>query len=132
MSCSDPIGDMLTIIRNGVAAGKSAVRFPHSQIKADICQVLLDEGYILGFDRMDTKPAAQIQVRLKYGPNGECVINRIQRISKPGCRVYRRRTQLRPIINGYGISILSTSKGVLSDRVCRATNIGGEVICQVK
>jgi len=132
MSCSDPIADMLTVIRNGVSAGKDEVRFPHSKIKVGICQVLQDEGYIRSFDRLDTQPAAQIRVLLKYGPNGERVINSIQRVSKPGCRIYRRKTQLRPVIKGFGIAILSTSKGVLSDRVCRESNIGGEVLCQVK
>ena len=126
------IADMLTVIRNGISVNKNQVDFPHSNIKAGICQVLKDEGYIDGFDVLDTKPARSIKVRLKYGQNGERVISTIKRISSPGCRVYKRKSQLRPIIQGYGISTLSTSKGILSDRACRAANIGGEVICVVK
>jgi small subunit ribosomal protein S8 len=132
MSCIDPIADMLTIIRNGLMAGKKAVTFKHSQIKVGICQVLKDEGYIERFDVLDTQPARSIQVGLKYSPTGEGVIRDIDRISTPGCRIYVRKTQIKPIIRGYGISILSTSKGILSDRVCRKQNLGGEVICSVK
>ncbi len=132
MSCSDPIADMLTVIRNGTQAGQNRVKFPHSNIKVGICQVLLDEGYIARFETLDTVPARTIQVHLKYGSDGERVINRITRVSKPGCRVYRAGKDLKPIINGFGITILSTSKGILSDRACRAANMGGEVLCVVQ
>jgi len=132
MSCSDPIADMLTSIRNGLIAHHGAVTVPHSSIKAGICQVLKDEGYIERFDVLDTKPGKTINVRLKYGPTGERVISELKRISTPGCRIYKRRTDLRPIIRGLGIAILSTSRGILSDRVCRKQNLGGEVICEVK
>lgn len=132
MSCSDPIADMLTCIRNAVGANKSSVKFPHSRIKEGICKVLQDEGYIGRFDVLDTQPARTIKVQLKYGQDGERVINEIRRVSKPGCRVYSGGRTLKPVINGFGISILSTSKGVLSDRHCRSGNIGGEVICTVK
>lgn len=131
MSCSDPIADMLTVIRNGAQAGHNRVKFPHSKIKAGICQVLLDEGYITRFETMDTVPARTLQVHLKYSEEGEQVIHEIKRISKPGCRIYRSGKDLKPVINGFGISIVSTSKGVLSDRVCRASNMGGEVLCTV-
>jgi small subunit ribosomal protein S8 len=132
MSCTDPIADMLTIIRNGLMAGKKAVTVKHSQIKTGICQVLKDEGYIERFDVLDTQPARSITIGLKYGPHGEGVIHDITRISTPGCRVYRSKAEIKPIIRGFGISILSTSRGVLSDRVCRKQNVGGEVICSVK
>jgi len=132
MSCSDPIADMLTVIRNGVRVTRDEVSFPHSKLKAGICQVLKDEGYIEGFDVLDTRPAKSIKVRLRYGGGGEQVIRTIQRVSKPGRRVHRRRRELHPVINGFGISIVSTSRGVLSDRACREANLGGEVLCVVK
>lgn len=132
MSCSDPIADMLTIIRNGLLANHRTVSITHSQIKAGIAQVLKDEGYIDRFDVLDTKPARTIQIGLKYGPHGERAIHEIERVSTPGCRVYIRRSQLKPIIRGLGISILSTSRGILSDRACKKQNLGGEVICLVK
>jgi small subunit ribosomal protein S8 len=132
MSCSDPIADMLTIIRNGLLANKPTVAITHSMIKAGIAQVLKDEGFIETFDVLDTKPAKTIQVKLKYGAHGERAIHAIDRVSTPGCRVYVRRSQIRPVIRGFGISILSTSRGVLSDRACKKQNLGGEIICQVK
>lgn len=132
MSCSDPIADMLTIIRNGVQAGKNTVSFPHSKIKEGICGVLKDEGYIGRVDVLDTKPARTITVALKYSSESEPVIAEIKRVSKPGCRVYSGQKGIKPVINGFGISILSTSKGVLSDRACRSGNIGGEVLCTVR
>lgn len=132
MSCSDPIADMLTIIRNGVMVGKDTVSFPHSNIKVGICEVLKDEGYVTRFEVIETKPAKTIRVHLKYSQDGDRVINEIRRVSKPGRRVYRARSELRPVIQGYGIAIVSTSRGVLSDRACRSGNIGGEVLCTVK
>jgi small subunit ribosomal protein S8 len=132
MSCTDPIADMLTVIRNGVIAAKDAVAFPHSNIKAGICQVLQEEGFIARFDVLDTKPGRTIRVQLKYSSDGEQVIHEIRRVSSPGRRLYRPHAELKPIIRGYGISILSTSKGVLSDRACREAKVGGEVICIVK
>jgi small subunit ribosomal protein S8 len=133
MSCSDPIADALTIIRNGLSAGKKTVTFPHSTIKALVCQVLQDEGYVGRIDMLETQPARTIKVGLKYADNGSPVIHAIKRVSSPGCRVYMNHEQLQtPVINGFGIRIISTSKGVLSDRVCRAQKIGGEVICEIQ
>lgn len=132
MSCSDPIADMLTILRNGLLANKRTVAITHSMIKAGIAQVLKDEGFIERFDVLDTKPVKTIQVTLKYGAHGERAIHEIDRVSTPGCRVYVRRNQIRPVIRGFGISILSTSRGILSDRACKKQNLGGEVLCQVK
>lgn len=132
MSCTDPIADMLTVIRNGLLANKETVTVPHSSVKTGILTVLQKEGYINGFDTLDTKPARTIQVRLRYGPGGQRVISDLKRISTPGCRVYARRSQLRPIIRGLGTAIISTSHGILSDRDCRKQNLGGEIICQVQ
>ncbi len=132
MSCTDPIADMLTIIRNGLMAGKKAVTLKHSSLKTGICQVLKEEGYIERFDVLDTKPARTIQVALKYGPHGEAVIHSVDRVSTPGCRVYAGRNDLKPVIRGFGISILSTSKGIMSDRACKKQNLGGEVLCTIK
>ena len=119
MSCSDPIADMLTSIRNGLIAHHGSVTVPHSSIKAGILQVLKDEGYIERFDVLDTKPGRTINVRLKYGPTGELVISEIKRVSTPGLRIYKRRTDLRPIIRGLGIAILSTSRSPTGSAVSR-------------
>jgi len=132
MSCTDPIADMLTVIRNGIAAQKQSVSIPFSSIKGGICQVLKDEGYISGYDVLDTKPARLLQIGLKYGKGGEPVIHHITRISTPGHRQYTAAAELRPVIRGLGITIVSTPKGILSDRVCRQQKLGGEVICVVK
>jgi small subunit ribosomal protein S8 len=132
MSCSDPIADMLTVIRNGLLANKQTVTVPHSSVKSDICEVLKREGYINGYDSLDTKPARTIQIRLRYGPDGQGVITELTRVSTPGRRIYARRNQLRPIIRGLGVAIVSTSHGILSDRDCRKQNLGGEVLCEVK
>lgn len=132
MSCTDPIADMLTVIRNGLAAGKTTVTMPHSQIKVGLLQVLKSEGYIGQFDVLDTKPAKTIKVALKYGPAGESVIQSLRRVSTSGKREYAGRKDLKPIIRGFGISIISTSRGILSDRDCRKQKLGGEVLCIVK
>jgi small subunit ribosomal protein S8 len=132
MSATDPIADMLTVIRNGLSASKPAVTVPHSRIKTGICQVLKDEGYIGPFDVLDTKPAKTIKIQLKYGPTGQPVIQELVRTSTPGKRTYAATTAIKPIIRGFGISIISTSRGILSDRACRQQRIGGEVLCIVK
>jgi small subunit ribosomal protein S8 len=132
MSQTDPIADLLTVIRNGLGAQKQAVTVPFSRIKQGICQVLKDEGYVSRIDVLDTKPAKTIQIGLKYGAGGEAVIHEIIRISTPGRREYKGSSELRPIMRGLGISILSTPKGILSDRVCRKQRVGGEVLCIVK
>lgn len=132
MSCSDPVANMLTVIRNGVLAGKQMVAFPHSVLKERMCEVLKEEGYLNRVEVLDTKPAKTIQVALRYSDEGDSVIHEIKRVSRPGRRIYRKREQLRKIIRGYGITVVSTSKGVLSDRACRAANLGGEVLCEVR
>lgn len=129
MSCTDPIADMLTVIRNGIMAGKDLVAFPHSRVKEGIAKVLQEEGYISRFEVLDTLPSRTIKVHLKYGPNGEQVIHELRRVSKPGRRIYSSKTELKPVCGGFGIRVLSTSKGILSDRACRQANLGGEVLC---
>jgi small subunit ribosomal protein S8 len=131
MSCTDPIADMLTAIRNAVAANKDRVDVPWSQVKLGIAQVLKDEGYVNQIETLDTKPAKTLRIALRYGTDGEPAIHAIVRISTPGRRQYRARTELRPVIRGLGISVLTTSQGILSDRICRAKRIGGEVLCTV-
>lgn len=132
MSQTDPIADMLTVIRNGLMANKNSITVPHSVIKTGILKVLKVEGYISSFDVLDTKPAKTIKVGLKYGPHGEAVINEIRRVSTSGRRAYAGAKQIAPVLRGYGISILTTSKGVLSDREARKQKLGGEVLCIVK
>jgi small subunit ribosomal protein S8 len=132
MACTDPIADMLTVIRNGLLAAKDNVAVPHSNIKQGICQVLKDEGYIHRWEVLDTAPARTLRIGLKYGPNGEPVIHEVHRVSTPGHRQYGKRKSLKPIMRGMGISIVSTSHGILSDRACRKQLLGGEVLCIVK
>jgi len=131
MSMSDPLGDMLTRIRNGQAAHKSIVQSPASKIRANVLEVLQREGYIRGYKREETGEGfAELKIELKY-VDGEPVIREITRISKPGRRVYSRIADLPRVYNGLGISILSTPRGVMSDNEARAANVGGEILCRV-
>ncbi|HLI22454.1 MAG TPA: 30S ribosomal protein S8 [Stellaceae bacterium] len=131
MSMSDPLGDMLTRIRNGQAAHKPVVQSPASKIRTNVLEVLQREGYIRGYSREET-PAGfpELKIELKY-VDGEPVIREITRISKPGRRVYSRISDLPRVYNGLGISILSTPRGVMSDNEARAANVGGEILCRV-
>lgn len=128
---SDPIADMLTRIRNGVTAHKKQVVIPASKLKTGLARVLQDEGYILGYDVVEDTRQGILRVDLKYGPNGEVVIHKIKRMSKPGCRRYSKAQEIPRVLNGLGIAILSTNRGVMSDRSCREGNIGGELLCTV-
>ncbi len=128
---TDPIADMLTRIRNAVRVERPQVEMPSSKLKEGVADVLKREGYIWDWEVVDAKPCRQLRVFLKYGPQGERVIRHLQRVSKPGRRVYRGVDQLRPVLGGLGISVVSTSHGVLSDREARQQKIGGEVICDV-
>lgn len=128
---TDPIADMLTRIRNAVSVERPLVEMPLSKVKKGVAEVLKREGYIWDWATEDAKPVDQLKIELKYGPSGEQVIRKIRRISKPGCRVYSRAKDLRPVLNGLGISILSTSQGVMSDREARQQKLGGEVLCEV-
>jgi small subunit ribosomal protein S8 len=130
---TDPIADMLTRIRNAVSVERPQVDMPISKVKRGVADVLKREGFIWDWAEIEdqSQPVPSLRIELKYGPAGEKVIRRIRRISKPGCRVYSRSTELRPVLNGLGISILSTSHGVMSDREARQQKVGGEILCEV-
>ncbi len=128
---TDPIADMLTRIRNAVRVERPNLDLPMSKVKRGLAEVLKREGYIWDWEEIEDKPANQIRIHLKYGPNGERVIRHVRRISKPGRRVYSGAAKLKPILGGLGISILSTSRGVISDREARQRNLGGEVLCEL-
>ena len=131
MNNQDPIADMLTRIRNANRVGRKLVLIPKSKICIGIAQVLKDEGYIEEFDLVDDERQGQIRVKLKYSAAGQKVIHTIDRQSKPGCRVYRGVDSLPKVLNGMGIVVISTSKGVMSDRKAREANVGGELLCTV-
>jgi len=128
---TDPIADMLTRIRNAVRVERPQVDMPLSKVKRGLAEVLKREGYIWDWEEVDSDPVRQLRLHLKYGPNGELVIRHIKRVSKPGRRIYSGADRLRPILNGMGISIISTSRGVISDREARQRNLGGEVLCEL-
>ena len=130
MSMTDPIADFLTRIRNGQAAGKSEVSMPSSKIKLAMAQVLKDQGYIDQFDVSTEGGKSSLRISLKYY-QGRPVIDRIERVSKPGLRVYRGKDELPAILGGLGVAIISTSRGVMTDREARAAGHGGEVLCIV-
>lgn len=128
---TDPIADMLTRIRNAVSVERPNVEMPVSKVKQGVADVLKREGFIWDYSTEAAEPVSQLQINLKYGPSGEKIIRHIKRVSKPGCRVYSKAKDLRPVLNGLGISILSTSRGVMSDREARTQKVGGEVLCEV-
>jgi small subunit ribosomal protein S8 len=131
MSMSDPLGDMLTRIRNGQRARQAVVAAPASRFRANVLEVLKREGYIRGYTREDMRPGvAELKIELKY-VDGEPVIREIARVSKPGRRIYSRIADLPRTYNGLGIAILSTPRGVLSDSEARVAKVGGEVLCRV-
>ncbi|MFO7286523.1 MAG: 30S ribosomal protein S8 [Gammaproteobacteria bacterium] len=130
MSMTDPIADLLTRIRNGQAARKESVSLPSSKQKVEICRVLEAEGYIAGYSVEDNDGKPVLTVRLKYYQDRP-VIETIRRVSRPGLRVYRRKDELPKVQGGFGIAIVSTSRGVMSDRQARAEGHGGEVLCIV-
>lgn len=130
MSMTDPIADMLTRIRNAQMAEKSAVAMPASKLKVAIASVLKDEGYIDDFAVRDGSGKSELDIALKYYA-GRPVIERIERVSRPGLRVYKGKDDLPRVLNGLGVAIVSTPKGVMTDRRARASNVGGEVLCIV-
>jgi len=130
MSMSDPIADMLTRIRNAQSVDKAVVSMPSSKIKVAIAQVLKDEGYIDGFSVREDGGKSQLEIALKYYA-GRPVIERIERVSRPGLRVYRGREAIPAVMNGLGVAIVTTPKGVMTDRKARQTGVGGEVLCYV-
>ena len=131
MSMNDPLGDMLTRIRNGLMRGKSSVSTPASNLRANVLEVLQAEGYIRGYSRTDyDNGKADFEIELKYFDDAP-VIREIKRISKPGRRVYSSVKNLPRVSNGLGVSIISTPKGVMADHDARENNVGGEVLCQI-
>lgn len=130
MSMSDPIADMLTRIRNGQSAEKVSVSMPSSKLKTAIAKVLKEEGYIDDFAVRDEAGKPALEVRLKYYA-GRPVIEKIDRVSRPGLRIYKGNGEIPKVMNGLGVAIVSTSKGVMTDRMARAAGVGGEVLCVV-
>jgi small subunit ribosomal protein S8 len=131
MSLNDPISDMLTRIRNATRNGAAEVRIPFSRLKNELANVLRREGYVSGVNVEGEGVGRVLTLALRYGPDGEHVIHHIDRVSKPGRRVYSSAEKIPRVRGGMGICILSTSKGVLSDRECRRQRVGGEVLCKV-
>lgn len=128
---TDPIADVLTRIRNAVRVERPHVDVPTSNLKRGLADVLKREGYVWDWEEIPSQPRSILRIYLKYGPNGEQVIRHIRRISKPGRRIYSRVADLKPVLNGLGIRILSTSRGIMSDREARQKKVGGEVLCEI-
>ena len=128
---TDPISDMLTRIRNALAAGKASVTMPHSKQKQAVAQVLKDEGYILDYSKGGDEAKPQLILELKYF-DGQPVIGRIKRVSRPGLRIYKSKDELPTVMGGLGIAIVSTSQGLMTDRAARKAGFGGEVLCTVQ
>ena len=131
MMITDPIADMLTRIRNALIARHESVEVPLSKMKKAIADILTEEGFINGYEVVEGEVQSVMKVNLKYGPNNEKVISGIKRISKPGLRVYANSEKLPVVLNGLGIAIISTSKGIMTDKKARAAHIGGEVLAYV-
>ena len=131
MTMTDPVADMLTRIRNANTACHETVEIPASKMKKSIAEILLNEGFIKGFEVIDDNKQGIIKVEMKYGQNKEKVINGIKKISKPGLKVYAKANEIPRVLGGLGIAIISTSKGIMSDKEARKQGVGGEVICYV-
>jgi small subunit ribosomal protein S8 len=131
MSMTDPIADMLTRIRNAQRASHELVNIPSSKLKINVAKVLKSEGYIKNFRIISDGQHRFIRIFLKYDKEGVAIIEGIKRVSKPGCRVYAGNDRIPKVLNGYGINILSTSKGLMTDNEARKTEIGGEILCAV-
>ena len=131
MSMSDPLADMLTRIRNAVLVKFDSVEMPKSNVKVDIARVLKDEGFIRDYRVSESGVQGTLTIDLKYGQNKESVITGIKRVSKPGLRQYAKAKEVPVVLNGLGISIISTSKGIITDKTARAMNTGGEILCEV-
>jgi len=131
MNMTDPIADMITRIRNGVRARLPKIDVPASRLKSEIARILKDEGYIAGYQIVESQPHNVLKIFLKYGPDKESVITGLKRVSKPGLRKYTKAKGLPQVLNGLGIAIVSTSRGVVTDKTARSLNAGGEIICEV-
>ena len=128
---TDPIADMLTRIRNANAVQQKSTTMPASKARVGIAQVLKEEGFIQDYEVIEGKPSSTLKIQLKYGPDGEFVIREIKRMSKPGRRMYSGAKELPRVLRGLGIYVLSTPKGIVSDRMARKENVGGEILCKV-
>lgn len=131
MAMTDPIADLLTRVRNANMVKHTSVDVPASNVKNKIVEILLEEGYIKGFDIIEDGKQGLIRIELKYGENKERVITGLKRISKPGLRVYAKKTDIPKVLGGLGLAIISTSNGIISDKEARKLGVGGEVICYV-
>ena len=131
MSMNDPLADMLTRIRNASNARFQTVEMPLSKIKTGVARVLKEEGYIEDYEVIEEGPQGSLKIRLKYGPNNERVITGIRRASKPGRRLYTKSDRIPTVMSGLGVAVLTTSKGVMTDRAARREHVGGELLCEV-
>lgn len=128
---TDPIADMLTRIRNALRVYKAHTDVPLSKVKVRLAELLKRQGYVNDFKVLEVGVQGVLRVYLKYGPDGEQIIQRIDRVSRPGCRVYKQVKEIEPILNGLGTGVYSTSRGVLTDKECREQNVGGEFVCKL-
>lgn len=131
MSMTDPIADLLTRIRNAHLAKHDRLDVPTSKLKQELCRLLQDEGFIRNFRVLEAETRNTLRIFLRYSPDGTPAINSLERVSKPGRRIYRRADDIQPVRNGMGVGILSTSQGLLSDRQARERRVGGELLCEV-
>ncbi|MGM0426294.1 MAG: 30S ribosomal protein S8 [Thermodesulfobacteriota bacterium] len=131
MTMTDPLADMLTRIRNALRASHELVNIPSSKLKINVAKVLKSEGYIKNFRIISDSQHRYIRVFLKYDNEGNPIIEQLQRVSKPSCRVYKKHDEIPEALNGYGISIVSTSKGLMSDKEAKKEKVGGEILCAV-
>ena len=128
---TDPIADMLTRVRNAYAAKHQKVDVPVSNIKLEIARILKEEGFINNYKVIGDGPRRNIRVYLRYGPKGELVMSKMDRVSKPGCRVYVNSTNIPKVLGGIGINIISTSRGLMTDKRARREHVGGEILCRI-
>jgi small subunit ribosomal protein S8 len=131
MAISDPIADMLTRIRNGVKAKFNSVDIPASKLKTELARVMKDEGYIKNYKFVQDGKQGILRIYLKYGAGQKATIYGIERVSKPSRRIYVKSKEIKPVYNGMGVSILSTSKGIMTDKKARLENVGGEILCNI-
>ena len=132
MSMTDPIADLLTRIRNAYTVRHDRLDVPASGLKQEVCKILRDEGFIEDFRMLgEGATAKQIRIQLRYTEEGEPLVRRLQKVSRPGRRVYRKAAEIKPVLNGLGVGIVSTSKGLLTDKAARQQGVGGEVLCEI-
>lgn len=131
MSMTDPISDLLSRIRNALLAKHDRLDVPVSKLKLEICKILKEEGFIKNFRVIDGTPVGSVRIFLRYSPEGEPAINHVERVSKPGRRVYKASADIKPVRNGLGLGIVSTSQGLLSDAQARQRKVGGELLCEL-